>query len=75
MNPPSRKRKLPDDVITDPVKESILQNEVAKLELLNSIDSKIEALAGNINSKVDRIADQLELMVSNQKKFDFPDVQ
>ena len=51
MNPPSRKRKLPDDVITYPVKESILQNEVAKLEVLNSIDSKIEALAGNINSK------------------------
>ena len=68
MNPPSRKRKLPDDVITDPVKKSILQNEVAKLEVLNSIDSKIEALVGNINSKMDRIADQLELMVSNQNK-------
>ena len=38
MKPTSRKRKLPGGVMADPVKESILQYEVAKLEVLNRIN-------------------------------------
>ena len=67
MNPP-RKRRFTEELNIDSVKESILQNEVAKLGVLNSIHSKIEDLAVNIDSKMDRIGDNLELMVSNQNK-------
>ena len=67
MKPP-RKRRFTEELNTDSVKESILQNEVAKLSVLNSINSKIEDLAENIDSKMDRFADNLELMVSNQNK-------
>ena len=67
MKPP-RKRIFPDDMIIDPVKETVLQNKGAKLDVLTGINSKIEDFAGNVNSKLDRIVNQLELMVSNQNK-------
>ena len=65
MKPP-RKRRFPYDVINDPVEETIFQNEGAKLDIMTSINAKIDDLAGNINSKLDRIASQSELIVSNQ---------
>ena len=52
----------------NPIKERIFQYEVAKVEILKIISSKIGKLSGNIDGKLDGIVNCMELMVSNQNK-------
>ena len=56
---PQRKRKFFDEdiTLTHSVKDVILQNEQEKLVVLR-----------NINNKLDRVVDLLEVVVSNQSK-------
>ena len=67
MHPP-RKRKLSDYHVADNVKKNILENEVQKVEILNAIDSKIEKFTEKISCKLDRIADSMDILISNQNR-------
>ena len=66
--PHPSKRKLSEISVQDNIKKNILENEVQKIELIQSIESQIKNLTETLNCKMDRIADNLEVLVSNQNK-------